>query len=241
MELVKKWLEGFNDCVDSLQHHNVITTDTLKKYGNTISVTNTAVTKVEFDLLVQSLRGSAPVNPPFGTIRTIEVKQNVSGIGDTELELDWHTDGNLLPVPPQFFLLYFKQIDQAGGGISWFYPIHQLLVDLPWWVIEALTISHIRLARDEWEWVGPLLGFDEKGICFRWRWDKELQPEVVDSRGLKARQALDYLAVTLAKKKPIAYRAQQNDLVLVPNRLFLHGRSQLAAKSSRCVYRGWIE
>ena len=131
LESVAKWLKALSGYVDSIQYRNDITKETLKKYGNTLSVTNSPMTKVEFDQQLQDLRGAAPVCPPFGTIRTIEVKQNVIGIGDTELELDWHTDGNLLPVPPRYFLLYFKQVDEAGGGVSWFYPVHKLLVDLP--------------------------------------------------------------------------------------------------------------
>ncbi|MHB8267409.1 TauD/TfdA family dioxygenase [Bradyrhizobium sp.] len=208
---------------------------------NKICVANGRLCSAQFSEQLRDLRGGAAPSHPFGTVRTIEIVKTPQGVADTASAHDWHTDGNLLLIPPRYFVLYFDRVDEIGGGISTFYPIRSLLSSLPWWVIEALATTQVKLARDTFRWTGTLLAIDRCGLNFRWRFDKDLRPEVVDARGTQGKQAIDYVKEIMTEKHPIEYAARRGDLIFVPNRLYLHGRSPLALESSRRLYRGWIE
>jgi hypothetical protein len=182
----------------------------------------------------------------FGEIRTISNLPGSSSIAKSLAAHPMHTDGTFMDEPPAFFLLYFSTVDAAGGGVSEFLPASELLGELEARHFKVLVDQRVRFARrdddgvvDAWE--GTLLGHDSLGrLAFRWRYDAEVRPEPVEPGAADLKRAIRRIRTLIARLPRLTYAAKQGDLICVPNRTWLHGRTRLSASSHRLVRRVWI-
>lgn len=183
----------------------------------------------------------------FDEIRTIKhvpsaVRSTALGLGKHE----FHTDGSFIPEPPSRFILSFRTSDPGGGGVSTFVPVSAILAEAPLDVVMALNEAEYRFARDDDGgftdvFTGPILSRDVLGnVAFRWRCDDHVRPEVVRSNGTAGTEAVQWVQSFLEIIKPVEYAAQTGEAILIPNRLWLHGRTALSPDSPREVYRAWI-
>jgi hypothetical protein len=183
----------------------------------------------------------------FGHVREIRNDpNNTLSIAESLARHEQHTDATFQEVTPPRFMLYFERTDPAGGGVSQFLPSSEILAHLDPDLVIALALGKVSYAREDHRgftdhWTGPLLAHDDQGRwTFRWRYDERVRPVVVeDSHGRleEAIEAVKALSDTLPK---LEYAAVPGDLVVVPNRTWLHGRTQLSPNSDRLVLRAWV-
>jgi hypothetical protein len=159
--------------------------------------------------------------------------------------LPLHTDGSFLERPPARFMLSFSAKDPAGGGVSTFMPIAQILSAAPEWALDALFAADYLLPRTYDgdlidSYVGPILCRHDSATRIRWRSDEIWRPKVVEPRGTDAEAAVDWLHEFLRSSQPLTYAAESGETLLVPNTVMLHGRTNLSPNSSRQVLRAWV-
>jgi hypothetical protein len=185
--------------------------------------------------------------PEFGEVRS--VKYTPAVIDSTALSLQGlylHTDGSFLQMPPGRFMLSFANSDPAGGGVSTFISVADILAFSPDWVLESLfTASYLFVRTYDGDMtdsvVSPVLNRDPQGnITIRWRADELWRPQVIEGHGTKAEEAVHWLQDFLATIEPARYSANTGETLLVPNTVMLHGRTPLSEGSTREVLRVWL-
>jgi hypothetical protein len=182
----------------------------------------------------------------FGDVRTIANVPGTRSIAKSLSGHPMHTDGTFMDEPPTFFLLRFDKVDPGGGGMSEFLPVSDLLGTLEARHFKVLAGERVRFARrddagdiDAWE--GTLLGHDPFGrLAFRWRYDDEVRPEPVEPVAAELVQAIRRIRALIARLPRLTYAAREDDVICVPNRTWLHGRTALSPGSDRQVRRVWV-
>lgn len=180
-------------------------------------------------------------------IRTVKYEPSIPN--STALSTDalpLHTDGSFLEKPPSSFMLSFLAKDQSGGGISTFMPVNRILAAAPDWVINGLASADFLFVRTydgnlSDSYIGPVLYQKNSSMRIRWRSDNIWRPKVIESRGTRAQEAVNWLHDYLCHTEPFQYAAETGDTLWVPNTLMLHGRTNLSPGSVREVLRAWVD
>lgn len=182
----------------------------------------------------------------MGEVRSVRNDPSIPNSTAMSLSaLPLHSDGTFLAMPPERFLLSFSIKDPGGGGVSTFMPVTRILAAAPDWVLEALLTADYLFPRSydgdlTASHVGPVLYRNGSAMRIRWRSDDIWRPKVIDARGTKAAQSVDWLHEFLYTEQPFTYEANSGATVLVPNTLMLHGRTNLSPGSDREVLRAWV-
>lgn len=156
-----------------------------------------------------------------------------------------HTDATFAAAQLQRFSLHFKVIDNNHGGVSTFMPVQWILDEIPLRYLHALELAEVSYSRlgDAGRvkaFRGPILSWkNDTDFIFRWRFDDKVRPWVIDSHGLEAEAAIQWVKDFIDRTQPIYYSAQRDETILVNNCTFLHGRTCLSPSSSRVVWRAW--
>lgn len=197
------------------------------------------------------LMGGSDVHPEFGEVRDIRINPAVSArsLAMSMNAHPLHIDGAFVENPPTKFLLNCVKADVDGGGVSTFLSKTQLLLDCPGEFMHLLLDSTARIARvrvtgERDVYIGPLLSFlPDNTPILRWRYDKFVKPEVIDSFNMElTREAINWVKQYIDKAEKIEYQAQKGDVILIPNFMFLHGRTALTDKySPRLMRRIWLK
>jgi hypothetical protein len=182
----------------------------------------------------------------FGKVRDIRFTGDPSSIAESFGAHPLHTDGTFETNPPSFFLLYVIETDSAFGGENLLVPLEPILASLAHTHLQKLLESPVRFARRDKdgivdEWAGALLSYSSTcGLSCRWRYDDHVRPEAVDSYDTGLINAIDAMHKAIESIPPIRYFAERNDLLLIPNKHYLHGRTALSPDSKRHILRAWI-
>jgi hypothetical protein len=192
-------------------------------------------------LLGKGVQGSRA----FGQVRHIRYTGNRLSVAESLDAHPMHTDGTFDVDPPRYFLLYVVEQDDGDGGTSLLLPTQPILMQQSRDSIQALLEEPVRFERKDPKgftdsWVGPLLTHEPDGLNFRWRYDDMVFPRPLDPSGRFLPKAILDLRKAIEAATPIQYKAAKGELLLVPNRRYLHGRTKLNPGSQRHLLRAWI-
>lgn len=198
---------------------------------------------------VAMLLGGLLKHGAFEPVRTIafDPKASVSSIALSAGAHPIHLDGTFAETTPESFLLHFAISDPEGGGRSLFYSVQDILAECPLELVDAALTSTVRYARKRHdgdatdEMVGQMLEKDGRGgVIFRWRYDDQVKPEIVDAKGKPIAEFIEWVRQYMENTPPISYQAKSGDTILIRQRYYLHGRSALSSvQSPRKAYRAW--
>lgn len=119
-----------------------------------------------------------------------------------------HTDATFSSRQLERFMLHFKVIDNDHGGVSTFMPISWILDQIPRRHLEALQlaeVSYVRLgdANIVKAFRGPILKLkSDGGVIFRWRYDDKVRPLVLDTHGVDAEAAIQWVKDFIERTPP---------------------------------------
>jgi len=204
-------------------------------------------------LAAEKLADLATQLSPTGTrveaadVRTIAYDE-VAARTSTALSLDGldpHTDGSFLPKPPARFLLSCSRPDEHGGGATRLVPVDHVVKEAPAWALDALISSRFRFLKTyDGDFtdsvVAPVLTRADDGrMHIRWRGDPIYIPGAVPPSHPRADDAAAWLHQLLVNADAHCRVLQRGDVIVVPNRIVVHGREPLSPSSPREILRAW--
>ncbi|MEP2892352.1 TauD/TfdA family dioxygenase [Tateyamaria sp.] len=201
-------------------------------------------------LKLASTLGEPFLHGAFPNVRDIRFDPNVgaASIALSSGAHPIHLDGTFAETPPKEFLLHFKISDPEGGGCSVFYSVQDIIAKCPWALVDAAMTAEVSYARKRHDgeatddMIGHMIEKDGRGgVVLRWRYDDQVQPEVVASKGKPIEEFIDWVRAYFEETTPISYQAQSGDTIVIRQRYYLHGRTALSSvHSPRHAYRTWI-
>lgn len=194
------------------------------------------------------LLGGSRRSDMFATIRDIKVNaQKTQSIAESFAAHPLHTDGSFMATPPEYFFLQVVETDPAGGGVSLFLSVEEIVRQLPISWVHALVSASVGLGRfDENRGttdaaVGQVIFHRPNGNWgFRWRSDEQVTPTVVDEKQTQITPALEWITNYLRRCPVASYNAKAGDHIVISNDRVLHGRTELSGNSNRWLRRVWI-